>query len=88
MREQTDRRPTMFVMINMESRSPADHPLRAIEERRNAIFAAMLRDFDAAYSKTGRPRRTRPAHAGRPGASRSGRRWRSSPSCLRHHGSA
>jgi len=55
MRGRADQQPTMFVMINMESRVPADHPLRAIKARCNAIFAAMRKDFDAAYSKTGRP---------------------------------
>jgi transposase len=45
----------MFVMMNVEARVPADHPLRAIKKRCTAILAAMRRDFDAAYSPTGRP---------------------------------
>ena len=55
MRGRTDQQPTMFVMINVEARVPADHPLRAIKKRCTAILAAMRRDFDAAYSQTGRP---------------------------------
>jgi transposase len=55
MRGRTDQQGTMFVMINMEARVPSDHPLRAIKKRCAAILAAMRQDFNAAYSRIGRP---------------------------------
>jgi transposase len=45
----------MFVMINMEARVPSDHPLRAIKKRCAVILKALRQDFDAAYSRIGRP---------------------------------
>jgi len=45
----------MFLMINMEDKVPADHPLRAVKRRCDRILADMRRDFNAAYSRLGRP---------------------------------
>jgi transposase len=45
----------MFFAINVEAELPSNHPLRAIKRRANAILASMSRDFEAAYSKIGRP---------------------------------
>ena len=55
MRGHTSRQQPMFLMINMEERVPQDHPLRPIKRRADAILAGMRRDFDAAYSRLGRP---------------------------------
>ena len=55
MRGTIDKQNTMFVVINIESRVPANHPLRSIKKHCQAIFADMRRDFQAAYSHTGRP---------------------------------
>jgi transposase len=55
MRGNVDKQNTMFVMINVESRIPKDHPLRAIKQRCEKIFACMRSDFNKAYSHTGRP---------------------------------
>ena len=45
----------MFLMINIEDKVPADHPLRAVKRRCDRILAYMRRDFNAAYSRLGRP---------------------------------
>jgi len=45
----------MFLMINIEDKVPADHPLRAVKRRCDRILAEMRRDFNAAYSRLGRP---------------------------------
>ena len=45
----------MFLMINVEDKVPADHPLRAVKRRCDRILADMRRDFNAAYSRLGRP---------------------------------
>jgi transposase len=45
----------MFLMINIEDKVPADHPLRAVKRRCDRILADMRRDFNAAYSRLGRP---------------------------------
>jgi transposase len=55
MRGRTDCQSQMFLMINLEQKVPLDHPLRAIKRRADAILRDMRRDFDAAYSHTGRP---------------------------------
>ncbi len=55
MRGRADGQATMFVMINMAERVAADHPLRAIKRRCDAILKGMRKDFDAAYSRLGRP---------------------------------
>jgi len=55
MRGHIDGQNPLFVMLNLEERVPADHPLRKIKATCRGIFASMKRDFDAAYSTTGRP---------------------------------
>lgn len=45
----------MFFVANTEERLAADHPLRAIKRQADEVLQAMSRDFEAAYSETGRP---------------------------------
>ncbi len=45
----------MFFVANTEERLAPDHPLRAIKGQADEILKAMSRDFEAAYSETGRP---------------------------------
>ena len=45
----------MYFVINVEAEFPSNHPLRAIKRRADAILGSMSRDFEAAYSKIGRP---------------------------------
>jgi len=45
----------MFFVANTEERLAADHPLRAIKRQADEVLKAMSRDFEAAYSETGRP---------------------------------
>jgi len=45
----------MYFVINVEAELPSSHPLRAIKRRADAILRSMNRDFEAAYSKIGRP---------------------------------
>jgi len=54
MRGQRERQQSMFVAFEIEQRVPEDHPLREIKRRCDRILAAMSRDFDACYGKTGR----------------------------------
>ncbi len=55
MRGNASKQVPMFYMINVEAELPANHPLRAIKRRADAILARMGKDFEAAYSQTGRP---------------------------------
>lgn len=55
MRGRATKQLPMFYMISVEGELPASHPLRAIKRRADAILAGMSRDFEAAYSWTGRP---------------------------------
>jgi transposase len=45
----------LFSYVSLESRVPADHPLRAIRDLVNAALAGLSGDFDALYSRIGRP---------------------------------
>ena len=45
----------LFSYVSLESRVPADHPLRAIRDLVNAALAGLSADFDALYSRIGRP---------------------------------
>ncbi len=50
------RQQPMFVVLNLEEKVPADHPLRAIKSQADAILTAMRGDLAAAYcSNKGRP---------------------------------
>ena len=55
MRGQVDKQQTMFVAINVETRIPREHPLRAIKVRCERMLRDMRKDFDTAYSRIGRP---------------------------------
>jgi transposase len=55
MKGKTDNQQTIFVMINVEASIPKDHPLRAIKKRCDKILTDMKKDFEKAYSYTGRP---------------------------------
>ena len=44
----------LFSYVGLESRVPANHPLRAIRDLVNAALAALSSDFDALYSRIGR----------------------------------
>jgi transposase len=55
MRGHASQQGPMFLMINVEDKVPQDHPLRAIKRRCDVILADMRRDFQAAYSRMGRP---------------------------------
>ena len=48
MRGRVSGQPTFFLTVNLESDIPADHPLRPIKKRADAILKDMRRDFDAA----------------------------------------
>jgi transposase len=55
MRGQLDRQESLFVVISLEQRVPADHPLRPIKRRCDELLARMNRQFNATYSLLGRP---------------------------------
>ena len=55
MRGRTDKQQPMFLMINLETKIPANHPLRTIKRRCDGILSDMRKDFNEAYSRTGRP---------------------------------
>lgn len=55
MRGHASKQGPMFLMINVEDKVPPDHPLRAIKRRCDGILTDMRRDFNAAYSRMGRP---------------------------------
>jgi len=55
MRGHIDRQHAMFVVVNLEDKVPADHPLRPIKQWTDRVLAAMRNDFEAAYSHLGRP---------------------------------
>jgi transposase len=55
MKGKTDNQQTIFVMINVEASIPKEHPLRAIKKRCDKILTDMKKDFEKAYSYTGRP---------------------------------
>jgi len=45
----------MYSYIPLETRIPANHPLRKIKEILDSVLVEMNKDFDALYSHTGRP---------------------------------
>jgi transposase len=55
MRGQSDDQLPLFHIFNVEERIRPDHPLRDIKRRTDRLLAAMSPQFDAAYSRTGRP---------------------------------
>jgi len=55
MRGRVDRQQAMFVAFDIEQFVPEDEPLRAIKRWADGLLTQMSRDFDRAYSTTGRP---------------------------------
>jgi transposase len=55
MRGRVDRQQSMFVAFDLEQFVPDDHPLRKVKRWADGLLAAMSRDFDRAYGRTGRP---------------------------------
>jgi len=55
MRGEDQRSEGFFSYVRLESRIPADHPLRAIRELVDAALGELSRSFDRLYSRDGRP---------------------------------
>ncbi len=55
MRGEDRRTGRLFSYVDLETRVPAGHPLRAIRDLVDAALAALSTDFDALYSRVGRP---------------------------------
>jgi transposase len=55
MRGRTDEQAELFHVFNVEERIRADHPLRDVKRRVDAILKSMSASFAQAYSRTGRP---------------------------------
>src|SRR6186997_2152635 len=55
MRGEDQRSEGFFSYVRLESRIPADHPLRAIRELVDAALGELSRSFDLLYSRDGRP---------------------------------
>jgi transposase len=55
MRGADTKQAVMFSTISPEKRVPADHPLRPIKALVEKILGELSRDFDAMYSKVGKP---------------------------------
>ena len=55
MRGRRDPQDVMFVVMDLESIVPDDHPLRAIKARADEEMRRLAPHFRAAYAKTGRP---------------------------------
>ena len=45
----------MFSYVDLETRVPADHPLRVIRSFADAVLAGMSERFESSYARTGRP---------------------------------
>lgn len=54
MRGKADYQSQVYYAIDIEAWIPEDHPLRSIKARADGILSSMRRDFDRAYSRTGR----------------------------------
>lgn len=55
MRGRREGQQDLFIIFNLEDRVPMDHPLRKIKRWADGVLAEMSRDFNRAYSHTGRP---------------------------------
>lgn len=55
MRGHVDPQDGLFSYFSVEKRVPADHPLRQIKPRADAVLASMSSTFDALYAEAGRP---------------------------------
>ena len=65
MRGKDERSGNLFSYVDLETRVPQNHPLRAIRALTNATLAEMSEDFEALYAHTGRPGRPRPKKSDR-----------------------
>ena len=55
MRGADERSGSLFSYVDLESRVPADHPLRAVRVMVNAALAELDGEFAAMYAPMGRP---------------------------------
>jgi len=55
MRGTDNNQQAMFSYVSLESRIPADHPLRSIRRMVDCALVGLSREFRAMYSRTGRP---------------------------------
>ena len=52
---------SLFSYVDLEARAPRGHPLQAIRDLTNAALMEMSGEFEALYSRTGRPGIASPA---------------------------
>ncbi len=55
MRGHVDPQASMFTYFSPETRVPAQHPLRSIKAKADAVLGSMSAEFDRLYADTGRP---------------------------------
>jgi len=55
MRGTDERSDSLFSYVDLETRIPKDHPLRAIREIANGALSDLSADFAALYAPLGRP---------------------------------
>ena len=55
MRGDADNQQPLFHVFEVEDRIPKDHPLRDLKRRADRILSTLNPQFEAAYSRTGRP---------------------------------
>jgi len=55
MRGHVDPQGAMFTYFSVDSRVPADHPLRSIKANADAVLSSLSAEFDRLYADTGRP---------------------------------
>jgi len=55
MRGHVDPQATMFTYFSPETRVPAQHPLRSIKAKADAVLGSMSGEFDRLYADSGRP---------------------------------
>lgn len=55
MRGEVDPQSSMFHYFSVESRNPADHPLRPVKKLADSALLAISGELDGLYAKGGRP---------------------------------
>ncbi len=55
MRGEVDPQSSMFHYFSVESRIPADHPLRPVKKLADSALSAISAELDGLYAKVGRP---------------------------------
>ena len=55
MRGHVDPQASMFTYFSPETRVPAQHPLRSIKAKADAVLGSMSAEFDRLYAGSGRP---------------------------------